>query len=596
MPEVIRKILALLSPQERRQAYLLLGMILVMAILDVVGIVSIMPFMAVLANPEAVQTNAWLNSAYTTLGFTDPERFLSFLGIVVFIALVVSISFKAATTWAITHFTQMRNYSISRRLVAGYLAQPYEWFLNRHSAELGKTVLSEVQLVVQGALLPLMQLLAQGTVVVAIFLMLLAINPILALVVGGGIGGTYALIYRGLRRLLDRVGKERVVANEMRFKAVSEALGGIKEVKLGALERDVLRRFDSPAKRFATTQVTAQVVGMMPRFALEIIAFGGMLLLAFSLMRGPGSLEGALPIIALYSLSGYRIMPALQLAYSHATKVRFSGEALDRLNRDLQELGDERRRESRTGTKITPEQSISLENVAYAYPNAQRPAVAGLSLEIRSNTTVGLVGATGSGKTTTVDIILGLLEPREGALKVDGTAITGANRRAWQRSIGYVPQQIFLADETVAANIAFGARKDDIDPQAVERASKIANLHQFVVDELPYAYDTLVGERGVRLSGGQRQRIGIARALYHQPRVLILDEATSALDNLTEQAVMDAVHNLSGEITILLIAHRLTTVRECDCIFLLDGGRVAGTGSYEELLANSAKFRSMAVA
>ena len=227
MPETIRKVLSLLSSQERRRAYLLLGMILVMAILDVVGIASIMPFMAVLANPDVVQTNAWLRSIFTNLGFTDPERFLFFLGTVVFIALVVSVGFKAATTWTITHFTQMRNYSIARRLMAGYLWQPYEWFLSRHSADLGKSILSEVELVVAGTLVPLMRLIAQGTVVVAILLLLLAVDPFITLVIGGGMGGVYVLTYLGLRGLLDRIGKERVAANEMRFKVISETFGGI---------------------------------------------------------------------------------------------------------------------------------------------------------------------------------------------------------------------------------------------------------------------------------------------------------------------------------------------------------------------------------
>ena len=594
MFDLIRKILALLSPRERRQAYLLFGMILVMAFLDVVGIASIMPFMAVLASPEIVETNPYMNAVYTTLGFPDPQRFLFFLGFVVFGALVVSVSFKALTTWAVTHFTQMRNYSIGRRLLVGYLRQPYEWFLNRHSAELGKTVLSEVQLVVQGALVPLMRFLANATVVTAILLLLVAVDPFLALIVGGGMGGAYALVYLALRRFLDRIGEERLAANEQRFKVVDETFGGIKEVKLGALEQDAVGRFDGPAHRFARTQVFANVFGVMPRYALEIIAFGGMLILVLFLMRSTDGLQAALPMIALYALAGYRLMPALQMAYQDLTQLRFSGPALDQLHRDLTNLGTGTLPAAAPSDALMPQASIRLEDITYAYPNAQRLAVDSLTLEIPAHSTVGLVGATGSGKTTTVDIILGLLEPQRGALLVDGVSITCANRGAWQRTLGYVPQQIFLADETVSANIAFGVPRTQIDELAVERAARIANLHQFVIDELPEGYETIVGERGVRLSGGQRQRIGIARALYRQPRVLILDEATSALDNLTEQAVMDAVHNLGGEITIVMIAHRLSTVRECDRIYLLEQGGVACHGSYDELAASNARFRAMA--
>jgi ABC-type multidrug transport system fused ATPase/permease subunit len=241
-------------------------------------------------------------------------------------------------------------------------------------------------------------------------------------------------------------------------------------------------------------------------------------------------------------------------------------------------------------------QDVVLENIVYQYPRAARPSLNDLCIRIPARSTVGLVGATGSGKTTMVDIILGLLQQQSGRLLVDGVEISGENRRNWQSSIGYVPQNIFLADDSVAANIAFGVAEQHIDQAAVERAARIANLHDFVVGGLPDGYRTSVGERGVRLSGGQRQRIGIARALYHRPQLLILDEATSALDNLTEQVVMDAVHNLGHEITIILIAHRLTTVRECDRIFLLDNGRVAAAGNFRELVDSNEVFRSMTLA
>ena len=594
MTDVVRKVLSLLSPRERRNAYLLLGMILIMAFLDVVGIASIMPFMAVLANPEVVQSNAWLSAAYTRFEFDSPKQFLFVLGVLFFIAMVVSVLFKAATTWAITHFTQMRNYSVSRRLVAGYLTQPYEWFLNRHSAELGRAVLSEVQLVVSNALVPTMRLLAQSVVVGAILLLLIAVDPVVAVLVVGAMGGAYILIYVGLRNMLKRIGQDRVSANEMRFKVVSEAFGGVKEAKLGGLEQGLLARFDVAAKAFARTQLTAQVVGLLPRFALEIIAFGGILLLILFLLQRADGIQAVLPIIALYALAGYRLMPALQLAYDQATKLRFAGPALDRVHEDLRKHGTELSSKSPSRQLLIPRHSVNMNDVSYTYPNAECPAIEGVNLEIAARTTVGFVGKTGSGKTTVIDIILGLLEPGSGNIGVDGSKITSENRRAWQNSLGYVPQHIFLSDETVAANIAFGVPCEKIDLEAVKRAAKIANLHEFVVDELPKGYDTIVGERGIRLSGGERQRIGIARALYHAPKVLILDEATSALDNLTEQAVMDAVHNLGGEITIVLIAHRLSTVKECDRIFVLDRGRLVGDGTYDELATNNAGFRAMA--
>ena len=235
---------------------------------------------------------------------------------------------------------------------------------------------------------------------------------------------------------------------------------------------------------------------------------------------------------------------------------------------------------------LTFSKEIVLKNIFYNYPNASITALKDINLKIPAKNTIGFIGKTGSGKTTAIDIILGLLDPQKGKLQVDEKIITKENSKAWQGLIGYVPQHIYLSDDTVSANIAFGVNSNDINQKAVEKASKIANLHQFVLDELPNKYQTTIGERGVRLSGGQRQRIGIARALYHDPKLLVLDEATSALDNQTEQAVMDAVNNLNKDITIILIAHRLDTVKNCNIIFKLDKGRLVGQGTYNELINN----------
>jgi len=590
--KTIKKILELLTPPERKRASLLLGMILVMAMLDMIGVASIMPFIAVLANPELVDTNAFLNTAYTLLKFNDPRQFLFALGMLVFMLLIISLAFKALTTYAQVRFTLMREYSIGKRLVEGYLHQPYSWFLSRHSADMGKTILSEVNVIVYQSITPMMNLIAQGAVATALLSLLVLIDPQLALIVGLTLGTSYALIFKATQRLLTRMGTERVKSNQHRFTAVSEAFGAAKEVKVGGLEQTYIQRFSDPAHTFALHQATAQVISQLPRFALEAIAFGGMLLVVLYLMSQSGNFASALPIIALYAFAGYRLMPALQQIYGAVTQLRFAAPALDALHADLISL--QPAHPSPSHDAIVLKQAITLNQIQYSYPNAPQPALKNLSLTIAAKSTVGLVGATGSGKTTTVDLILGLLEAQKGNLAVDGQTITEHNRRAWQRGIGYVPQQIYLADDTVAANIAFGIDAKDIDQDAVERAAKIANLHQFIINELPQQYQTAVGERGVRLSGGQRQRIGIARALYNKPQLLVFDEATSALDNLTEQAVMEAVNNLQHDITIILIAHRLSTVKTCDKIFLLENGEVNAEGNYSELTQVSEKFRLMA--
>jgi ATP-binding cassette, subfamily B, bacterial PglK len=594
--KTLKKLLALLTPPERKRAGMLMGMILVMAGLDMLGVASILPFMAVVANPELVETNALLNATFTAsgiLGIQTTQQFLFALGVLVFMLLVTSLAFKALTTYAQTRFALMREYSIGKRLVEAYLHQPYSWFLNRHSADLGKTILSEVGTVIGNGMTPLMTLMAQSTVALALLILLIIVDPLLALTVGVVLGLAYAGIFAVMSGWLKRLGQARIKANKERFTAVSEAFGAAKEVKVGGLEQAYIQRFAMPAEIYAKGQATARVIQHVPRYALEALAFGGMLLVMLYLMAKSGSFASALPIIALYAFAGYRLMPALQQIYGAFTQLRFAGPALDALHQDLMSL---QAADAQHG-QLSPlplTQAIRLEQVSYRYPNAPQPALKGIDLSIPAHSRVGFVGATGSGKTTTVDMILGLLEPQEGTLEIDGQPITTANRRQWQRAIGYVPQHIYLADDSVAANIAFGVNANDIDHQAVERAAKIANLHEFVVNDLPQGYATTVGERGVRLSGGQRQRIGIARALYHNPQVLILDEATSALDNLTEQAVMEAVNNLGHDITIILIAHRLSTMRQCDRIYLLERGEVKAQGTYDELSASNHRFAAMA--
>lgn len=592
MFSIVRKVSDLLNPKERKRALLLLGLIVVMALLDVVGVASIMPFMAVLAKPELVESNRFLAEAYALFSFSNKNEFMFVLGISVFIMLIISIGFKAFTTWIMLRFSRFLEYSIAKRFVDLYLRQSYDWYLSQHSADLGKTILNEVGQVVGGAIMPLMDVIAQGCVVTALILLLVITNPVLACIGGLGMGLLYGLIYILVRRRLTYYGEQRRISNQQRFQVLGEVFGGIKDVKVAGLEKQYLGRFEDPAYRFAIAQGQAQTTSQLPRYAMEAIAFGGILGVVLFLMRTTGSLQDSLPVLSLYALAGYRLMPSMQALFVNLAALRFGASTLRHLHNELLML-------EKTPTPQASIQSVSLtrcialENIVYQYPAAPAPTLRSLNLHIKARTTVGLVGTTGSGKTTTVDVILGLLRPQAGQLKIDDMIIDDKNRISWQHSIGYVPQQIFLSDDTVAANIAFGLPADEIDQVAVERAAKIANLHDFVVGTLPKGYATSVGERGVRLSGGQRQRIGIARALYRQPQLLILDEATSALDNLTELAVMEAVHNLGRQITIILIAHRLTTVKECDLIYMLDQGEVLAKGNYDDLLKNNDIFRNM---
>jgi len=590
--QTFKKLLLLLTPPERKRAGLLLIMILIMSLLDMIGVASIFPFMLVLTNPGFIEKNSILNTMFKAsniIGVENHQQFLFVLGILVFVLLIISLAFKTLITYAQVRFIQMREYSISKRLVEGYLHQPYSWFLNRNSAELGKTIFSEVEQLIENGMKPFIELIAKGAVTIALLTLLIIADPKLTLIVGFSLTASYLLIFYFVRNYLNRIGKERLKNNELRFMAISEAFGAAKEIKVGGLEQTYINRFSNSAKIFARTQASSLVIAQLPRFILEAIAFGGILLIILYFFSQTGSFNTAIPVISLYVFAGYRLMPALQTIYVSFTQITFIGPSLNKLYDDLK--NSKVFKENQDQGVFSFNKKITLKNINYNYPNTSRTALKDINLSIPAKSIIGLVGVTGCGKTTIVDIILGLLEPQKGTLEVDGKIITKQNSRSWQRFIGYVPQHIFLADDTVAANIAFGVEPVDISPGAVEKASKIANLHNFIIEELPKQYQTTIGERGVRLSGGQRQRIGIARALYHNPQLLILDEATSALDNQTEKAVMDAINNLAKDITIILIAHRLNTVKICDKIFLLEKGKLKNEGTFDELINTNENFR-----
>ena len=572
-------------------SFLILLMIFT-ALVDMLGVASILPFMLVLTQPELIQQNSILAFLYELWGAPSIHLFYFGLGVLVFVALISALLLRAFTTYVTTHFGYSQEYRIGRRLVHGYLSQPYEWFLSRHSADLGKNILSDVNNVVADALVPVLNMFAQLTVAIALIALLMFVDLVLALSVGATLGLMYFCVFAVLSSYIKRLGNERLLANLKRFTILNNAFGAVKEVKITGAERSYIHRFSMAAEEYAKSQAKASVIGQMPRFVLEAIAFGGVLSLTLILVAQRGDLTAAIPTISLYALAGYRLMPALQQIYSSATSIRFASTNAENLYSELMST-PQMIIDKPDGAPLKCEEYIQFDDVVYSYQNSGRSALNGLTLKINARTFVGIVGVTGSGKTTAIDVLLGLLTPISGRIVVDGQVVDVHNRHLLNKSIGYVPQQIFLTDDTIQNNIAFNLPPDKIDHEAVVRAAKIANLHQFVTSELEEGYETFLGEGGVRLSGGQRQRIGIARALYNEPNLLVMDEATSSLDNLTERDVMAAVKSLGSHMTVILIAHRLSTVRDCDEIHLLESGKLKESGTYLQLLDKSEKFANM---
>ena len=590
-----RRLLDLMTPAERKRFWLLVLVSFCLSLVEAASVLSILPFLQLLADPEIIRTNRLIAWVYDALGFDDDRTFLIATGTAVFFITVFGLLMKMVTLWVTARFALMRSYSFSSRLLSGYLHQPYEWFLSRHSAELGNAILTEVDRVISEALLPAMRIIPETFTTLMLLIALCLIEPWIAL--GGAVllGGFYSVIFLGVRRVLTRIGQIQTDANKARFHAVQEAMGGVKELKIMRLEDGFLSRFRAAALRRARAQTRSQVITNLPRYALEAVAFGGMILLILALLvRDENGVTAIIPTLGLIAAMGLRLIPALQQIYFRGSSLRQSMSPLERVHADMAEFENSIHDPESPGD-LPFQDTLELRGIHYTYPTAEKAALDGLNLTIRSNTTVGIVGGTGAGKTTLIDIILGLLPAEAGEMLIDGTPVTSENRYSWQRTLGYVPQTIFLSDGTIAENIAFGRGRDEINMKRVEDAAKIAALHDFIVSDLPLQYDSNVGERGVRLSGGQRQRIGIARALYHDPATLILDEATSALDTLTEAAVMEAVANIAGRKTIIMIAHRLSTVRNCDVIFLLRQGKVAAAGRFEELIETDEAYRKLAL-
>ena len=591
----LRKVLELLTPRERRRLWLVFAGMLAAALLETAGVTSVLPFLTVIANPNVVQDNDLLHRLFTTLGFSSVNWFLVFLGFLALGALVLSNAMRAVVTWGMLRFSWMRNHSLSLRLLDSYLHRPYTFFLNENTATFGRNILMETTQAVTGALIPALDVVSRAIVLLFLIALLLVVNPVLALVVAIVIGAIYGAIYLLLQRKLARIGKGRLEANAGRFKAAGEAFGGIKAVKLMGSEDIFVRRYSAHSYRFSNYNASAAVLSSLPRYALETVAFGGIILIVLYLLTTRGDLAQVLPLAGLFTFAGYRMMPAIQQIFQSATQLRFNLAVLDTLHEALQAgYATAERHDSRDTEPLPFKDKLELHTITFQYQRTAEPVIRDLSLTIRAGSSIAFAGKTGVGKTTISDIILGLLPPTEGTMRVDGVEIGPENLHRWQRNLGYVPQDIYLQDDTVASNIAFGIADGKIDMEAVERAARIANIHDFIVGELPDGYNTLVGERGVRLSGGERQRVGLARALYHDPAVLVLDEATSALDGATEKAVFTAIENIARVKTMVIIAHRLTTVRKCDVVYVIEDGRIIAAGTYDELLASNAKFQEMA--
>lgn len=587
-------ILDLLNKREKKQLLFVLFAQLAMGFIELIGVGSISPFIMVISNPAVIHTNMYLNKVYAYFNFSSDNSFIIFFGIAVIALITLSNLCLGCISSLNFFYCGRRLHSIAMRFLEKYLCQPYVFYLNINTADLAKTILSEIHMFVNRVLLVLLQLISSAIISLCILFLLIIINPLLASIVSMAFGLSYLIIFTFVRKFLAQKGRERTVQNGLKYKYINEIFGGIKDIKILGKEKVFMDFFKVPSKKSAMNDAISDTVNDMPKYLLETIAFGGILGVVIFMIASGIKIEKFLPVLTLYAFGAYRLMPSLQKIFKAAASIKYNFPVVKNLHRDFTRLRDDESIDTENIPKMNFGDSIVLDNISFQYPNTSKDVIKKQSLVITSNTSIALVGATGCGKTTLVDIILGLLEPQTGKIIIDDVEITGINRKSWQKNLGYVPQSIYLTDDTVRNNIAFGIAPEKIVNDTVIKAAKLANIHGFIQDELENGYNTIIGERGVRLSGGQRQRIGIARAVYHEPSVLIFDEATSALDSLTENAVIDAITNMSRKKTIIMIAHRLSTVKTCDIIYLMNKGIIIDHGNYDALYARNKIFRKMA--
>ncbi|MCL7751324.1 ABC transporter ATP-binding protein/permease [Guyparkeria hydrothermalis] len=591
----LKELYSLLNPEQRRKLLRLQVLVVLMSFAEIAGVISIGPFMALVGDISQIEGEGWLADLYRASGLDDPRTFLFWVGIGVLGVLALAALISMFTIWRLSTYGARVGAELGSRLYRHYMHQPWLFHASGSSSQLTNQIAQETQRITVQIINPLMQMNAKLVLAVFIALAIFLFNPLVAIVGLLIFASAYLLLYRIVRRRLVRNGQHITEAQRLRFKLMGEGFGGIKDALLLGRQKVFTDRFQVASRKLAAAQGTNLALSQVPRYAMELVAFGSVIFLVLYLLAAhEGNLGTLLPVLSVYALAGFKLLPAFQQVYSSLSQIRGNLAAFESLRDDLRasslaipvEPGD-------TREHLVPQKEILLEDVVFHYPGKTEPALKGLEMSIPANRVIGLVGASGSGKSTTIDLLLGLIEPQYGRVLIDGGPLTDENRRAWQNSLGFVPQSIFLADSSIRENIGFGLPPEAIDEAKVRRAATMAHLDE-LLDELPDGLETRVGERGVQLSGGQRQRIGIARALYHDADVLVLDEATSALDGITEKLIMDAIHDFSGKKTIIMIAHRLATVKQCDSIYLLVDGQVADHGTYSELAARNTLFRRMA--
>jgi len=588
-----RQLYVILPRSSKRGLPFVVFVSLVAAIFETASVASILPFMAIVMDPSVLSKYQWLAQTLKILHIETQQGAVIGAGVLTVAVLAIGNIVTAANLWIQTHYIALARRELSSELFTGYLYLPYSFHVQRDTTSLSRVIGGDVESALGGFLASLLGVVSKGLSGLVLISLIIVVDPTVALGTVLVLGCGYMFVYRLIRARQVRLGAKMIEASLAVGRTTLEGLSGVKELRVLGRESASTNEYKKSFAALTETQASNLLASALPRYVIEVFAYAGIVAVTLAfVLKGQGT--AAIPSLALYALAGNRLVPIFQQFFAAAITIKYHTRAVESLEADLAVVRNSSRHHLiELDQPLVFKKEIVLENLTFQYPTANRPALNQVSLTIPQNQSIGLVGRTGSGKTTLADVILGLYPPASGTISVDGVNLIESNERAWRKRVGYVPQNVFLTNASIARNIALGIPEEQIDHAAVVRAAQMAQAEEFI-SQLPDKYETVVGERGVKLSGGQRQRLGIARALYHNPDVLVFDEATSALDGMTEDAVMQAVQSLSAERTMILIAHRLRTVQACNRIVMLEAGRVVADGTYDELMRSSSAFKQLA--
>ena len=595
MPSHFSKLNTILDGRDVRRLTLLSLPITLSAILEALSVLSILPFMQTAFADQTQLTgrkNLFLMSFFDT---TDRSTLLIWFGSMVLVLFAASVGMKVITAWFTQKTVWQCAHRISMDLVNQYARQPYEFFLVNNSADLIKKAISDIQSLVSGILMVTCRFVENVAKATAVLVLLLFIDYRLTLLATTIFGGVYFVIHLFRARYIEELGKSRQRTIGLRIKTFSETLAGIKTIRVAGKTPWFVSRFESASKEFCRIHPIFQLYSLIPRSVVEFLAFGGIIAFVLGSLLNGNELDSIAPKLSIFALATYRLLPSLGTAFAQAATFSHNLPVIDDVYEDKRLITDLLRpiKEIESAEPLNFDNQIALKDVSFCYQSSDLPVLSDISLTVGKSRKIALVGLTGCGKSTLLQLMVGLLKPVSGKILIDATQLDTENSYRWHRNLAYVPQEVFLFDDSIAANIALGESKSERDEARLNQAIKIAQVDQFLDSEFRHGAETVVGELGVRLSGGQRQRIGLARAIYCQPEVLFLDEATSALDSITEDAIMAALNHELPDLTIVMVAHRLSSTRFCDEIVLMNRGRITAIGPFSELVESNSQFRQM---